>query len=922
MAITFDQKGMHALEARCTQENPSRCQVACPFNLDVRGMLTLLAAGKEREARKCVQRSLPLPGIVSRICDHPCESPCLRAALGGALSVSEVERWLVSALPAPAAGFPVRPKSQRMAILGAGLAGLVCAFDLANKGYAVDLYHTGEPHAALCAAWPDLARAWNEARGPAEEFAALATKVAFRQVERLDTAFLATLSVLSAASDGADETGEPGYSAFFVDASCCTGAPEKGACASATLLWEGQFNNTVTVGGWPDEGQVSASRAGGEGRTAAVTMERLAQHVSLTAARQRERQSPWTQLAGKAPVARVQARAGHYDRDEAVREAGRCLDCKCTLCVDSCAYMQKYQGYPRVFTRMIFNNLSIAQGIRKANPLINSCALCRQCEELCPGSFSMTDLCLAAREELVDQGFMSISAFEFALEDMAQASGEQSLFVHKGQGEGTPAYVFFPGCQLAGCRPEQVEAVYEYLVRSLPGGVGVYLSCCGIPARWAGEKALFAAHVDGMRARLQELGNPTVITACPTCLSVFRDFLPEIRSTSLWEVLDGLDVPNPGAPAEGAPRELPSELIIQDPCSARHNEPWLNAVRSLAGKCGIAIREPERTRATTACCGHGGNQWCADRNASRAMAQLRARQLGGPTLTSCILCRENLAAQGLETWHLLDILPLSSSPVQSTGQRTDQGAGQHAGQDTEQSMADQGSAGKRPASSLSARRAGRRELKRAFVRRLTGVELPSAAPMVRMRYVRPMLAELEARQILQEDVEAVLAYAEARQVYLTDPQTGRRLASWRPRTVTFWVEYSLEKDDQDELDGQDEQGVCLLVHDVWCHRTLVPGAGGEKVNQARSRSTNVPAGAETEKGAWRCASCGKDLVLEDVPTLYAHGGLTLQLWRCPDCGLTLVPRALCEGQMKDMQQRMEETWHGGGQRWMASSSQV
>ena len=63
------------------------------------------------------------------------------------------------------------------------------------------------------------------------------------------------------------------------------------------------------------------------------------------------------------------------------------------------------------------------------------------------------------------------------------------------------------------------------------------------------------------------------------------------------------------------------------------------------------------------------------------------------------------------------------------------------------------------------------------------------------------------------------------------------------------------------------------------------------------------------------------MVQEDVPTRYAHGGLTMRLWRCPECGLTLVEKDLAEGMMLDMQGRMEETWHGGGQRWMAEEGQ-
>ena len=101
MDIVFDQKGMHALEARCTQENPPRCQVACPFNLDVRGVVTCLSKGNTREARRLVQRSLPLPGLFAHICDHPCETMCLRESLGGPLNVGEIERFLCARLKLP-----------------------------------------------------------------------------------------------------------------------------------------------------------------------------------------------------------------------------------------------------------------------------------------------------------------------------------------------------------------------------------------------------------------------------------------------------------------------------------------------------------------------------------------------------------------------------------------------------------------------------------------------------------------------------------------------------------------------------------------------------------------------------------------------------------------------------------------------------
>lgn len=876
MDIVFDQKGMHALEARCTQENPPRCQVACPFNLDVRAVMTCLAKGNAREARRLVQRSLPLPGIFAHICDHPCETMCLRESLGGSLNVGEIERFLVREVTAPLERSYVRKKSQRMAIVGAGVAGLVCAYDLAAKGFDVDVYHTGEPEYALKERFPNLY--WEASNGPSAEWEKLRAKVAFHKVESLDAGLLEDLS--------------PKYEALFVGASCGEFGISRNACNATSLVYEQGYDGRVVAGGWIDAA-FSAARAGGEGRTAAVTMERMASGVSLTAARERETRSPAMQLEGIREAARVLPARDGYTKEEAVREASRCLDCRCDICVKACAYMQKYQGYPKVFARRIFNNLSIAQGIRKANTLINSCALCGQCEELCPDGFSMKDLCLAAREELVRQGFMSKSAFEFALEDMEQASGSETLFMHGGE-RGKPSYVFFPGCQLAGARPKQVADVYDFLCKGLCGGVGVYLSCCGIPAHWAGEKEHFARHVQQMKEKLASLGNPTVIAACPTCLNVFREYLSEAEVISLWEVLDGMEL---ASCVRARENDVPDTLVIHDPCAARHNTAWQKAVRSLGKKCGVTVREPKHTRETTACCGHGGNQWCADFEAAKDMARQRARDLGGPAMASCIMCRENLAAQGLSTWHLLDILPI--------------------GKEVEAPY---------PATSLSQRRAGRIEARRIFARKLGKEESPQGEHKVRLRFAKTFpvrqndallgeglkvreaacLAALEARQILLCDVEETIFVCESEGRFLVHPGTGHRLASHRPRTVTFWVEYFRE---------EDEAGPLYIVHDVWCHRTLVPGAGGEKVNQPRAQS-------EAGEGcAWLCGRCEKPLIQEDVPTRYAHGGLTMRLWRCPDCGLTLVEKVLAEGSMLDMQGRMEETWHGGGQRWMAEEGQ-
>ena len=777
--VSLDQKGLHELEAKCTQESSPRCQVLCPFNVDVRGMLKAVGSGRLREARKLLQRTMPMPSIFGRICDHPCEGGCLRADLGGSLAVGSVENWLVSRTGFQMGGLPIPPKKFTMAVIGLGPAGLSCAADLAGKGYRVTCYHTGEPRDALLRLFPRLGDCWDEEHGPHEDWDRLAPKVAFRQVDSLDAALIGEAA--------------KSHDAVFIDAGVCGEAPERSACDPVSFLWK----DNICAGGWnaatpTGDTFCSPSRAGGEGHEAALSMVRIVTKVSLTASRERDERSPYTPLEGIGAVPRViPANGSSFTDEEAKKEASRCLECQCLICQKACVYMQKYKGYPRVFARRITNNLTIAQGIHEGNDLINACALCGQCEEFCPGHFSMADVCLLAREEQVRKNFMPESAFEFAMEDMDSASGEACHLLLPGVKSGSPKYVFFPGCQLSGCRPEQVSAVYDFLNGHLGGGTGIYLSCCGIPARWAGEKARFAAHVDKMKAELRELGNPVVVTACSTCLNVFRDFFPEYTSTSLWEVLDGMQLPSGGGKEHAA--DLPDSLVCQDPCTARRNESWQKSVRSLAAKCGVKVTEPLLTGRLTACCGYGGNQWCSDPELSDMMAEDRAKGLGGPALASCIMCRERMASTGLPIWHLLDILPFGQAKP---------------------------GAGASPATGLSQRRANRAKLRRMMLKELRGESVPEPQPAARVVYSTEMLAKLEAKHILQEDVEATLAYGKSSGSYFVDEESGHHLTSWRPRKVTFWVEYTEQEDGS------------FLVYDAWCHRMIVPGAGGVKASSA------------------------------------------------------------------------------------------
>lgn len=121
------------------------CNSTCPAGEDIQGWLALAQAGRDQKAWEHLVRDNPFPAIHGRVCYHPCETACNRAALDSAVSIHAVERHLGDraraegwALPAAAAS-----SGKRVLIVGAGPSGLSAAFHLARMGHAVEVHEAG-----------------------------------------------------------------------------------------------------------------------------------------------------------------------------------------------------------------------------------------------------------------------------------------------------------------------------------------------------------------------------------------------------------------------------------------------------------------------------------------------------------------------------------------------------------------------------------------------------------------------------------------------------------------------------------------------------------------------------------------------------------------------------------------------------------
>lgn len=116
------------------------CTAACPMGLNVQGYVQLVARGREEEARSMVARMLPFPGVICRICEHPCENACSRRLTdGAAVNINGIKRALfardgVADIPRG------EPSGKSVAVVGSGPAGLMAAHDLCRAGHAVTVY--------------------------------------------------------------------------------------------------------------------------------------------------------------------------------------------------------------------------------------------------------------------------------------------------------------------------------------------------------------------------------------------------------------------------------------------------------------------------------------------------------------------------------------------------------------------------------------------------------------------------------------------------------------------------------------------------------------------------------------------------------------------------------------------------------------
>ena len=119
------------------------CKTACPAHIAVQGYIKLASQGKYLEALELIKKENPFPAVCGRICPRACESECTRGMIDSPIAIDEIKKFIADKELLAENRFVPKKRNdygKKMAIVGAGPAGLSCAYYLALDGYKVTVF--------------------------------------------------------------------------------------------------------------------------------------------------------------------------------------------------------------------------------------------------------------------------------------------------------------------------------------------------------------------------------------------------------------------------------------------------------------------------------------------------------------------------------------------------------------------------------------------------------------------------------------------------------------------------------------------------------------------------------------------------------------------------------------------------------------
>ena len=741
----------HKYADDCISGEAPPCACACPLGVDVRDMIERAKIGSTSAAYKAFTKSAPLPGVAAHICPAPCRDSCVRFEADEPIELGEMERFLYNEMRSkPQGSYFIPDKKKRILIVGGGTAGMTGASRLAGRGYSVTLAERSARLGGML---------WDIPEG-----------ILPRDVLEADLALLESMKYLkitlnteiSGLNDGEYDAVLVATGAGGESFGARTG--ESGGLALRDgVFFAGGIQN-------PEQGFLEAMREVSDLSFLIENYIKVGRMELIALPSEKCAFKPRAESVGDKIPSFMH---GEPDAAALKSEAERCLLCSCSGCVDVCDMLSYFRRNPKKTIMDISDTInSVPLYAKSALREIMSCTGCGLCTDVCPTEVDFKTMCIESRRILRSQGQLPDAYYDYWMNDMEHAgSGDAAVFLKSG---GDVRYVYFPGCQMGAADPDYVKKSYNWLKTNYSGEVALLLDCCGAPAYWAGDEELHGAVTSGIRQRWLESGRPAFILACPTCMDMFAEFLPEIETLPLWRLMAE------NFEAAAKPR---GTVSVFDPCSVREENSAKADIRLLLTKLGYELHEPDEPGR---CCGYGGLIYTANPGLHAEIVEKNSKMSPHPYVTYCTNCRDSFAMEGRPVLHVLD-----AAFGDGTSDREPPG--------------------------LTERRRNREALKKSL---LDDNEADAFAPRaaalenIRLEIPENVRHKMTAGLILEDNIRLVLRQAEESGRRVLSRERGVYTAFLRQGKLTYWVEYSTD-------------GGVYHISNVYFHRMTIGDLPGE-----------------------------------------------------------------------------------------------
>ena len=248
--------------------------------------------------------------------------------------------------------------------------------------------------------------------------------------------------------------------------------------------------------------------------------------------------------------------------------------------------------------------------------------------------------------------------------------------------------------------------------------------------------------------KLIELGSPTIIAGCPSCMK-------ELKShdcgnvTGIWTVLENIGLPEKAKRAD-------KPVALHDSCGARGDADTQKSIRRIAETLGCQIQDTEYSGDKSPCCGYGGLTQYTNRQVAKEMTQKCLERSPLPYLSYCMACRDRFAREGRESMHLLELVYGSSADN---------------------------------CPDISAKRYNRLSLKNQLLKDLWKEDIEEMDLGFELEYEPQAELMMDDRMILKSDVIRVMQSLRETGEAILDEESGLYVTRARLGNVTFWVKY-------------------------------------------------------------------------------------------------------------------------------------